>query len=158
MLNVENAQGDVVRRRLEALASEMQERFGDAVEVHRSGGPLPATGGLFVEMTPPSDGPLAVWWFDDLDGLQLETGGGPGGRWELSRTEEGAGHLEDLVRSIVAGRAVEVLGPDDRSQMTVTLADGTKDSQTGYVGLAGLRPRPGWKRKGRRVEYEPWVG
>lgn len=154
---MEDPQRDVVRQRLEALASELQERFGDAVELHRSGGPLPLTGGLFVEMRPPTDGPLAVWWFDDLDGLQVETDGGPGGRWELGRTEDDAAFLEDLVRSIVAGRAEEVFGPDERSHVTVTLADGTTAAATGSVGLSGLRPRLGWKRRGRRVKYEAWV-
>lgn len=107
-------------------------------------------------MTPRKEGALALYWFDTGEELQVETGGGLGGRWELGRSEEDAAYLEDIVRSVIAGQVVEVSGPGDRSRVTVTLSDGTKDAETGYVGLSGCLPRPGWKRLGRHIRYQPW--
>ena len=150
MIGVDNGQVDPVSRRLEALSAEMRARFGDAVVVHRTGG------GQCVEMTPRKEGALALYWFDTGVELQVETGGGLGGRWELGRSEGDAAYLEDIVRSVVAGQVEEVFGPGGRSRVTVTLADGVKDAETGFVGLAGCLPRPGWKRLGRHIQYQPW--
>ena len=79
-----------------------------------------------------------------------------GGNW--AESEEDAAYLESIVRSVVAGQVEEVFGPGDRSRVTVTLADGTKDAGTGFVGLSGCLPRPGWKRLGRHIQYQPWDG
>ncbi len=154
--DVDNHQGDAVRQRLQALVSEMQARFGNAVTVRRVGGHPDDADGLDVEMTPSTEGALALSWFDTGEYLQVKTGGGPAGRWEMERTDEDAAYLEDIVRSVVAGRVVEVLGSANRSHITVTLSDGTEEVATGYAVGPGCLPRPGWKRKGRRVQYQPW--
>jgi hypothetical protein len=83
----------------------------------------------------------------------LEAGVGPGGRWELPRTPEGVAYLRQLVEAIVAGRVVETFGPR-RSCVTVTMADGTQVSETGYIGWW---PAPGWKRRGHTVEYAAYA-
>lgn len=154
--DVDNRQGDAVRQRLEALATEMRARFGGAVTVRRMGGHPDDGDGLDVGMRPSTEGALALSWFDTGEYLQVETGGGPAGRWEMERTDEDAAYLEDIVRSVVAGRVVEVLGSANRSHITVTLSDGTEEVSTGYAPGPGCLPWPGWKRKGRRVQYQAW--
>ena len=57
------------------------------------------------------------------------------------------------MRAVVDGRVREVNG-GDRSQVEVTLADGSVITETGAVGLRGLLPRPGWKRSGAVTQYE----
>ena len=87
--------------------------------------------------------------------FQLEAGN-EGGRWEVERSSEQLAFLEELARSVVAGRVVETLGPG-RSRVEVTLADGTTEIETGYSAPRGCLPVPGWVRRGRRVEYTPWL-
>ena len=90
-----------------------------------------------------------TWLVLDDHEVILEAGTGSGGRWELPWTALGVALLRELVEGIVAGRVVETFGPK-RSSVTVTLKDGTKVSETGYMGW---RPSPGWKRRGPTVEY-----
>jgi hypothetical protein len=139
-----------VGERLCRFAEELGTRFGSIAEVDRSDG-------LSVSLTP-GDGGLAVCWFDTGSELQVETLGGPGGRWELARTEVDAEFLEDVVRSVVAGRVEEVFGGSGRSRVLVTLTDGSTATETGYTGLRSLLPRPGWPRRGRRVKYGAYSG
>ncbi len=92
---MDNHQADAVRQRLEALASEMQASFGDAVTVRRVGGHPDDADGLDVEMTPSTEGALALSWFDTGEYLRVETVGGPAGRWEMEPTDEDADYVED---------------------------------------------------------------
>ncbi len=140
---------DAVRKRLDGFAADLAADLHGMVEVDDDGETLS------VVLTPRAANALAVTWFDDGRALQVETMGGPGDRWELARTPEAADFLEALVRSVVAGRAKEVFTPH-RSQVTVTLADGSTVTETGSVGLASLLPRPGWQRRGRTVRYQPY--
>ena len=158
MIDVDTGQVDPVTRRLEALAAEMQARFGDAVEVHRAGGPLPAVGGLSVDMTPRREGALALYWFDTGEELQsrLAVDWADGGNWAEAKRTPSIWRASFAASS--RARSRKVLGPGDRSRVTVTLADGAKDAETGYVGLSGCLPRPGWKRLGRHIQYQPWDG
>lgn len=57
--------------------------------------------------------------------------------------------------ALVAGRVSEVFGPG-RSRVTVTLADGTSQSELGLTAPAGCLPLPFWTRWGRRVHYTPY--
>jgi hypothetical protein len=86
--------------------------------------------------------------------LQVEAGHW-GGQWELDRDEAAVDFMEDLVRSVVAGRVVEVFGPG-RSRVEVTLSDGSRAVETGGDGLRGLLPSPGWKSRGHRIRYAPY--
>lgn len=143
---------DAVCQRLDRLAGDLAVAWPDDVEVHRG-----AT--LDVELRPRRAATLPLCWFDDGESLQVETLGGPGGRWELDRTEADAVFLEDLVRSVVAGRVVEVFGGRDRSRVVITLSDGSTATETGYAaGPRSLVPRPGWRRRGKRVQYAPYGG
>lgn len=81
-----------------------------------------------------------------------------GGRWELDWDSEPDMQLaHDLIASIISGRVEERFGPS-RSIVTVTLANGSKYSETGYDGgcLSPLSPQPGWKRHGRHIQYAPY--
>ena len=74
----------------------------------------------------------------------------------MKRTASDVAFLVGLVESIAAGRIRETLGPG-RSVVEITLADGQTIRETGYGQGAFIRPRPGWKRRGRVVQYEAYV-
>lgn len=126
---------DPVGQRLASFAEELAASLPGMVEVE-------ANDALAVVLHPKRPDALGLAWHDDGEGLQVETLGGPGGRWELGRTEADAALLEDIVRSVVAGRVVEVFGGPDRSRVSVTLAAGTTEVETGYEGLSGFLPVP----------------
>ncbi len=142
--------GDQIVRRLKSLADDLERDLGNEVRVERqrifSGG---------VTLTPTRDDALAVSWIDLGTELQVQTASGFGGRFELSRTERDVDFIEAIVRSVVAGRVVEVFAPR-RSRVTITLADGTTEVETGYDGLTGCLPLPMWPRWGRTVRYSPY--
>lgn len=141
-------QPDAIRRRLEALAREMQRDLADVAEVQWE---EPHS----ISLLPSNRRALPVLWFDTGDDLQVETIGGPGGRWELPRDEAHAEFLEGIVRAVVAGHVTEVFG-ENRSPVTVTFPDGTTDTVTVYGVGSGCRPMFGWKWRGRVVRYEPY--
>ena len=78
-----------------------------------------------------------------------------GGRWEIGAEEEDLAFLEDLVRSVIAGRVSEVFAVG-RSRVVVTLAEGTQAVETGYDGPAGCLPLPLWPRWSRKIQYLPY--
>lgn len=125
----------------------MERDLAEVAEVRRTDPHL-------VELAPRNERSVGVVWFDTGDELQVETLGDRGGRWELDRTEADAEFLEGVVRAAVAGRVTEVFGPK-RSAVTVTFEDGTTDTEVGY-GPGAWLPSPGWRRRGRRVQYEPY--
>lgn len=135
---------------LAALADDLERTLGDSAVVVRE-----SPAGQAVVVTPVRPDALGIRWFDFGDQLQVQTANGLGGRWELGREHEDVAFLEDVVRSVVAGRVSEV-SAGDRSHVEVTLADGTVAAETGSVGLRGLLPKPGWKRSSKRVEYAPY--
>lgn len=142
---------DDVSRRLAALADDIEAKLGAAVLVDRSRG---FPGGASI--TPARAGALPVHWVDFGDSLLVQTGSGLGGRFELGRSTDDVEFAEDLVRSVVGGRAVEVFAPG-RSRLVVTLADGEEHHETGSSGLTGFLSLPFWRRWGRRVEYLPYA-
>lgn len=140
---------DALRQRLDRFADDLASHLPGMVEVER-------TDCLAVTLQPIRTEALPVTWFDDGDSLQVETLGGPGGRWELGRTDADAALLEDIVRSVVAGRVQEVYGPN-RSRVAVTLANGTTAVVTGHEGLTGCLPRPRWRQHGKVVRYASYT-
>ncbi|MDG4789206.1 hypothetical protein O7626_25295 [Micromonospora sp. WMMD1102] len=107
-----------------------------------------AEGGFVVDVVPRRVGARRVSWGDFGVGIVVQVGDF-GGRWELGGDEEDVAYLEDIVRSVVAGRVVEIFGVR-RSRVVVILADGTREVETGYEGPAGCLPMPLWPRWSRR--------
>jgi hypothetical protein len=56
---------------------------------------------------------------------------------------------------VIAGRVTEVFAYR-RSRVTVTLEDGSTESETGYDGLTAWLPLPLWPRWSRTVRYLPY--
>lgn len=134
--------------RIAALEEELVASLGGAATLERALAPD------WTYLRPLRKEALPIGWIEFGDEVIVETSGGPGGRWELPRTAEAMDFFEDLIRSVVAGRVIEVLAAD-RSRVEVTLADGSKAIETGYEGW---RPRPGWRRKGDHRQYAPYQG
>jgi len=95
-----------------------------------------------------------VSWVE-LGDSQIVLSVGHDGRWELGRDSQAVGNVERIVHAVIAGQAVEVFGLD-RSQVTVTLDDGSEVRSIGRRGLGGIIPTPGWRRWGRRMAYPPY--
>lgn len=138
-------------RRLKDFACDLQRSLGSAATVLTDNSQWMST-----YLTPARSTALGVSWIEFGDEVILETPGGLGGRWELGRSTQDMDFLEDVVRSVVAGRVVEVTA-GDRSRLEVTLADGSLAVETGSVGLRSLLPKPGWRRWGRRITYAPYL-
>ncbi len=150
MILVESSH-DGVRQRLEAFADQVEREVAGFADINRREP-------HFVELAPHNERAVGVLWFATGNELQVETLGGRGGRWELGREDADVAFVEEVVQAAVAGRISEVFGPN-RSTVTVTLSDGSTDSDTVYgPGVAGLLPRPGWRRRGTTVQYEPYRG
>jgi hypothetical protein len=144
--------GEEVRARLTDLANQIADELGNHVTVSRD------SDGPFLEATrfvPTNPAALPVTWVDF--GNQLDVWAGHNGGWweDVGRDHEAVDFVEDLTRAVIAGRVVEAYGPQ-RSRVEVTLRDGTVRHETGYEGLRGLIPVPGWRRRAKRVQYEPY--
>lgn len=150
-----SAPGDVDQstRRLKNLAGDLQRLLGSAATVE-SDDDYPWAA---AELRPARADALGVSWVEFGNEVVLSTARGLGGRWELDCSTESLDFLEDVVRSVVAGRVVEVTA-GDRSRIEVMLSDGSSAVETGRVGVRSLLPKPGWRRWGRRIEYAPYVG
>lgn len=143
---------DEVAARLTALTNSLKQRLGDAVTIHRD-----RSSDGYVESThldPRREDACPTSWAE-LGASELVLQVGEGGRWELTRDLEAVELIERIVTAVTEGRVTEVFGPS-RSQVTVTLEDGTSKNSTGYQGLPGLVPSPGWRHRGRSVAYEPY--
>jgi hypothetical protein len=139
---------DVIARRLLDLATSVEQSLGSAVRVERRE--------LFcgeVRLLPARPDAMSVSWIDFGDELGLYAG--TRGWWELGRDLADVAFVEDVVRSIVAGRVEEVLAPG-RSRLVVTMPDGSRTADTGADAPIGCLPLPWWPRWGRRVSYAPY--
>jgi hypothetical protein len=136
--------------RLDTFAGFLGADLADDVAVERE---LLSDGRMsMVSITPERSGALGVCWFVmDRDEVILKAGP-DGGRWELALTPENVDFLEDVTRSVIAGRAVEVFAWR-RSRAEITLSDGHVARESGGVGFLSLVPLPFWPRWGRRVQY-----
>jgi hypothetical protein len=143
---------DAVGQRLRQLAETLSEELGDSVSVSwDSAGPYIET----TRFAPTNSKALPISWVDFGDQLDVWAGHN-GGWWEdVGRDLSALDFVEDLTRSVMAGRVSETYG-FRRSRVEVTLADGTSASETGSAGLRGCLPQPLWRRRGRRIQYEPY--
>lgn len=143
-----------VRERLDVFRRDLTRELGDHAVVCLREFP----GGRVVDIEPHRQESRSVTWLEFAEegtgSLVLQLGD-LGGRWELDVTHEDVQFLEDMVRSVVAGRASETFGPG-RSTVCVTLADGEVVGSTGG-GLLAMLPVPGWYRRGRTVSYAPYA-
>lgn len=110
--------------------------------------------GLTVRVTPHRTGARSIVWSDLGDEIILEVGQF-GGRWELGADTGDLAFMQDLVMSVIAGRISEVVACR-RSRVTVTLQDGSTESETGYDGLTACLPLPLWPRRSRTTRYLPY--
>lgn len=127
---------DRVARRLKGLADELERDLGPAVRVERD--PLRRS----VTLTPARQDALGVTWTDFGTELQVDTASGFGGRFELSRTDEDVDFVEAVVRSVVAGRVVEIFARD-RSRLSTRCQTGHARSRRVIRGFAGACPCQG---------------
>lgn len=111
-------------------------------------------GGMSVGVTPRNPDARAFGWTDFSDELVLEVGD-YGGRWELKAVPEDIALLEDIARSVIAGRVREVFAPG-RSAISVTLASGSVETEIGGEAPAGCLPLPFWRRWSRSTQYAPY--
>lgn len=105
-------------------------------------------------LTPNRQDAVGVAWNDWGDALQVQIMGGHGGRWELGREIADLDFLFGVVEAVVEGRVTEVFGRK-RSQVSVTLADGTIARETGY-GPGGCMPQLRWRRGGLTKRYSAY--
>src|SRR5687768_13772952 len=127
---------DEVRVRLGQLAKNLADELGDCMSIFRdSDGPYLET----TRFVPTNTKALPVSWVDFGDQLDVWAGHN-GGWWEdVGRDPAALDFVEDLTRSVIAGRVTETYG-FHRSRVAVTLRDGTTDSETGSQGLRGCIP------------------
>ncbi len=143
---------DEIAQRLAQLATQLQMELGDAATVTTESDNMR---GIETAITPVREDALSVAWNDFGDQLSL-CAGHNGGWWDwVVRDGEGVQFIEDMVRAIIAGEAVEVFGLR-RSTVQVTMPDGDVIEETGHDFPLGIVPLPGWRRRGRRVRYAPY--
>lgn len=141
---------DEVARRLVDLETRLRDELGSCAQVKRSS--LSDGRISMVSMAPESPGALGVNWME-MQGELILTAGHEGGRWELDWSQSAVEFVEEVVWSVVEGRAREVFAPM-RSHVQVTLADGRVVATGGYDGcFTMVTPIPGWRRFGRKVQY-----
>jgi hypothetical protein len=141
---------DEIEQRLAELETRLRDELADCAQIERSSF---SDGRIsMVSITPKSPSALAVSWIEMHQEIIL-TAGHEGGRWELGWSQRDVDFVQDVVWSVVTGRAVEVFAPK-RSHVKVTLASGKVVAETGWGGcLTILAPIPGWRRFGRKVQY-----
>ena len=140
---------DSISRQLASLADQLERRLGTSAVVHRD---RICSGAWRLQPTNPKA--VGVAWVDNGYELILETLGGDGGRWETGRHDEDVQLIRDVVDAAIAGRITETFMRGG-SEVTVTLADGTRLAEAG--GLPGCLPRLLWPRKNTPRQYEPYV-
>ncbi|MFF3867582.1 hypothetical protein [Micromonospora sp. NPDC001898] len=110
--------------------------------------------GISVNVIPRNPDARAFGWTDFSDQLILQVGD-YGGRWELETGPEDLALLEDIARSVIAGRVREVLAPG-RSAISVMLADGAVETEVGGEAPVGCLPLPFWRRWSHSIQYAPY--
>lgn len=113
-----------------------------------------AADGWTVRVTPHRPGARQIDWTDFGVEIIVQVGE-IGGRWELGGDPDDLEFLEDLVMSVIAGRVTEVFAYR-RSRVTVTLRDGSVETETGYDGLTACLPLPLWPRWSPTRQYLPY--
>lgn len=111
-------------------------------------------GGITVGVAPRNPRARAFGW-TDFSGDIIVGIGDHGGRWELGAGPEDVALLHDIARSVIAGRVSEVFAPG-RSAVSVTLADGSVETEIGGEAPMGCLPLPFWRRWSRSIHYAPY--
>lgn len=111
-------------------------------------------GGITVGVTPRKPDARAFGWTNFSDDIIMGIGD-HGGRWELGAGPEDVALLRDIARSVIAGRVSEVFAPG-RSAVSVTLADGSVETEIGGEAPIGCLPLPFWRRWSRTIHYAPY--
>ncbi|MDP9497241.1 MAG: hypothetical protein M3P46_06200 [Actinomycetota bacterium] len=134
------------------LVCALQARLGDAVEVEDE--PLGGFVALALGPTRTAGCPVSLLVDEHKVIVELSS---LSGRWELGRTEADLHLLDRLLRGVTECGVVEVWA-HRRSEVTVLLPGGGRESETGYDGCTtALVPLPFWRRWGRRTVYQPYV-
>ncbi|MFC7547186.1 hypothetical protein [Plantactinospora sp. GCM10030261] len=110
--------------------------------------------GLSVTITPNNAQARSFGWVDFPEEVILHVGE-VGGRWELGSGPDDMTFLAAVARSVVAGHVREVFARG-RSVVSVMLADGSIETETGYEGLVGCLPLPFWRRWSKSIQYAPY--
>jgi len=144
---------DEIEQRLAELEMRVRDELADCAQIERSSF---GEGRIsMVSIRPLNPGALGVSWMEMHQEIIL-TAGHEGGRWELGWSQRDMDLVQDVVWSVVAGRAREVFAPK-RSHVQITLASGKVEGETGRDGcLTMVAPIPGWRRFGRKVQYSPY--
>lgn len=108
-------------------------------------------GGITVGVTPRNPDARAFGWTDFPDEIILGIGD-HGARWDLGAGPEDVALLQDIARSVIAGRVREVFAPG-RSAVSVTLVDGSIETEIGGKAPIGCLPLPFWRRWSRSVHF-----
>ena len=143
------ADEDEVGHRLAVWASDLDRDFLGVASLQREG-----FGRGSWTLLPSNQDAVGVAWVDWGDALHLEVLGGEGGRWELGRSDTDLAFLIAIVEAVIDGRVSETFGAG-RSRVTVTLPDGSTETETGS-GPDGCLPRPLWTHRGRVKHYSPY--
>ncbi|MCG6494096.1 hypothetical protein [Kitasatospora sp. A2-31] len=148
----EEVDGDPLRRRLTTMVERLRQELDGVAEIEER------DDGWFwdVSVRPESAGPLGFSWLVPGDSADIVFAVEAGGvSWELGRSVEQVDLMAAMVDALLAGRATAVFGRG-RCEVTVTLADGTEQVQSNRDLPTGCLPLPGWSRRGRRIDYEPY--
>lgn len=135
---------------LDDFAAELRAGLGAAADIRHEALTEVIT---LTEVRPNRRGALMVAWIVMADRQVILQAGEIGGTWELEQTEEDLSFLQRVTLSVIAGRVTFGAG---RSLVEVTLEDGHVDSTSTHRLFEGPFPQPGWRLRGRRVQYLPY--
>jgi hypothetical protein len=137
---------------LDGFAAALRAELGAAADISHQALTEVIT---LTEVRPNRRGALRVAWIVLADSEVILQAGEIGGRWELEQTEEDLSFLRRLTMSVIAGRVTETFGAG-RSLVEVTLEDGHVESASTHNLFEAPFPQPGWRLRGRRVQYAPY--
>ena len=137
---------------LDDFAAELRAELGAGADISHEAVTELIT---LTEVRPSRPGALVVTWIVMADSEVILQAGEIGGTWELQQTAAGLSFLRRVTMSVIAGRVTETFGKG-RSVVEVTLDNGRVESATTHNLLKAPFPQPGWRRRGRRVQYVPY--
>jgi hypothetical protein len=153
-----NWRGPTIATEMNRFVSELHHELGSHLTIDRLDPATSSSGTsiLVLKLTPSNPNALPIQIEIDHEFPRF-TAGHNGGIWELHDDNFTTDLLQAMTLAVVYGHAEEVFGPR-RSTVTLTLADGTTKTDTGIYGLLNMvTPRPGWRRRGRRVTYRSYA-
>jgi hypothetical protein len=136
---------DFVAHSLARLSDSIHQQLGDAVVITRES--VSNASVQITRISPKRPGGCPAWWIE-MGTSGLDLGVGQGRRWELRRDQEAVDRIERVTAAVVKGNVVDVFGPN-RSQVTVSLDDGSQLRSRELRGLLAILPAPGRSGAGR---------